>query len=191
MFAQLFKRGKPHVTVECVAAAQDKGYYGDGLLYLELRGATEATRAIWANIVKRRDERSLTPTNVKLINPGDRTGTISVIPRTKYHMRIKGDRLAMFHHKLDRLHRNYVLGGDDETPPPHFQITLQQKIDIPFLQEWTQTIWKKALELELVEKMDSFGISCYEIKQYANWHQVLTLLYEKGELQLYGPTRSS
>ncbi len=188
MYATLIKRNRAQHTVECPAITQDEVY--DGLIYLELRGPQEATRAMWAHLVRHRRERSVVKTNVH-INQGLRTFAVAVLPgRSKYHKRILGDRLIMINHRADKVQREFLLEGTKDEPSPWFVVAVQQKIDVPFLSQWTKIVWQEAIKKELIKQIPAWEMSCWQlVSQDWRWQEMIENLWKGGKIN-YGQARS-
>ena len=173
MQLNFYKNKKLNLTLQCCAIALDDDiWHGSGLLYLDIFGATEAMETVHAHLVKHRKGHNPTVTNLELV--GEEITILQVVPRTKYHKIYEQGHLLIINPHLNRLNRDWLLGGDENTPSPWFRITLAQKIDVPFLPQWADTLWTRGLKEGLISPAQCWGVNCWKIeKQTQNWRELV------------------
>ncbi len=188
MLLQLRNQKHPHVIeveARLIAMVIEQA---DGLIYLDMQGPEVALNAIWANIVKHRTKRSVTPTNVYVFNPElgrtmDTRDWLHVLPGCRYFSRmVHKTRHVMFNSFASKISQKYIFGGDDQTPSPWFKTALQKNVDLPFIPEWLDIIWQKAVERGHVLPVPAHNINCWHIDYSADWHQILLELREEDKL---------
>jgi hypothetical protein len=125
----------------------------DGIVILALQGPQQAIRAVWANVVKNRRERSATPTEVILFR-GMKKEVLKVDPTNRYHMVTLNDwdALAVLREDVNRIQAKYILGGSEESPSPWFPNALKKLDKLPYKTEWLPTIWQQAIESNLIKE---------------------------------------
>lgn len=171
-------------TTPCVAYVEDNE---DGLILLELTGATSAVEAMWAHIVKGRTERSLTPTTLHF-NVGSVSHNLRVIPQTSYKRATsQRDRMIVQHEGLSRYRYDYLLKGDMDTPSPWFYQALALKLPYPVLLHWAKPLWIHAIDGNLIRPIPTaYGVSAWKLHAndyYLNgWQKLISTLVKKKVL---------
>lgn len=142
------------------------------LILLELYGATEAMRAIFANIVKHRPKQTGYDSSVMtevVVNESK----IKVIPTDRYQTLTINGHLFIINAGLSAKDRHYIIDGDDVTPSPWFFQLLQRQVpDVPILREWTDELWKLGIKHKLVKACDTHGGGgrmFWRINKSASW----------------------
>lgn len=171
-------------TTPCAAYVE---HDSDGLILLELTGATSAVEAMWAHIVKGRTERSLTPTTLHF-NVGSVSHNLRVIPQTSYKRATsQRDRMIIQHEGLSRYRYDYLLKGDMDTPSPWFYQALALKLPYPVLKHWTKPLWIHAINSNLVVPIKTaYGVSAWTLHAddyyLTGWQKLITNLIKKKVL---------
>lgn len=142
------------------------------MVMLELYGATEAMRAIWANIVKHRPKQTGYDSSVITeVVVGE--SKLKVIPTDRYQTLMIDGHLFIAHAGLSVKDRQYIVEGDDKTPSPWFFQLLQRQVpDVPILQEWTTALWVLGIQHKLVKACDVYGGGgrmFWRINKSASW----------------------
>ena len=149
---------------------------GRELMMLELCGANTSIRAIWANIVKSRNQRDGNGTDVYYYEGGDMQN-IAVIEKEKYLSKSYPNRILIYSKRFAEKGRVAFLGGTFENPPAHFIDAFKMKAqNIPFLPSWSVSLWKMGLEIGGVKPLTVFStnnISAWEIIETSKWQEAL------------------
>jgi hypothetical protein len=143
------------------------------LVYLEMFGALEGQRAIWANIVKHRTGTTGHDPTVKTEVTVD--GKIVIVhPADRYLQMTVRNHVCVLHGSMAHAERAYIIGGSMEQPSPWFYQFLQKQIDgLPFLEEWLPQLWKLGLEHELIVSCQTQGTAemFWAINKRASWRR--------------------
>lgn len=182
MYAML--RRSKNVSFQTFAAGyvEDQSY---GLVYLDLNGPEEATRAIWSHLVKGRKGSEVVDTNAYIYIPGSHsTHPIRVhtnLTAKKIHE--KRD-LVMLHPGLIKTKPTFILGGDEGTPSPWFRTYLERQIDIPILPEWVPALWRAGIKDVGIKKCSlCLGLNGWRVHTSSvSWQATLQDLYKSGEI---------
>ena len=154
----------------------------DGLLLLELTGVDTQNRAVWANIVKHRPERTLTLTDA-IFQMGQKVEPIGVIPTTKYHKVERPGRVLLLHDGLTRFQMNFLLGGSHDQPSPWFAAALQATVPLPVLDHWITPLWKAAIaeKLLLLAQVIAGPVNVWRLShETATWRRMISrMVYAK------------
>lgn len=168
-----------HTTPAAAFAANDDA----GLLLLELTGPDIANRAVWANIVKARTERSLTPTQATFHQAGQAV-PIMVIPTTKYHKVEQPGRLILLHAGFTRWRLQLLFDGG-ETPNPWFLAGWQSNLPLPILPHWAGLLWAAGIKHNLVTRPDhTYGpVVIWHVNwDLARWQHLVQTLVKQRKL---------
>lgn len=134
--------GRKRFAVPVVSFAHDDE---QGLVLMELAGATNANRAIWAHLVKRRTERSLTTTNITVEGPAS-SSVVQLVPgKQVFVTRTVGTHLLILHRRVTQSISTILLGGTLEEPSPHFRRTMNMYCPFPVLEAWLPILWRQAV----------------------------------------------
>ena len=146
------------------------------LMMLELCGPDTAIQAIWANIVKGRNSRDGTQTDVKYFDDTDGS-TLCVIEKEKYLKKSWPGRLLIYAKAFGEKQRTAFLGGTYEEPPIHFMDAFKAfNQNIPFLPHHDKILWKMALEIKGVKPLQSFSssnIGAWQICECKEWPEAI------------------
>lgn len=158
------------------------------LLLLALEGPEQATRACWANVVKKRRGTRLTDTELTL-KTQTKEMVVSVFPNSRYHSCREGDVLIVLNHRLDKLNSRFVIGGDEETPSPWFPRALEKLDRLPYMAAWIPTLWRAAIQDDLIVPMstDYASIRVWRVgNNQARWQSIVRHLLRDGRLEVTG-----
>jgi hypothetical protein len=146
------------------------------LLWMELTGPEQACKAIHAHIVQGRTTHNLTKTNV-VTSEGASTQSIYVQPQAGAYFQVrKPDGLIVASTKLDRLHCEVIMWGDEETPSPWFGRAMNKIENVPYLPEWLPRLWTLGLQRGTIHELPAQAgdIRFWEVKQvYTYWRQII------------------
>jgi len=179
--------GKTRYAVECVAVAE----YCHELIFLEIASrSNQAVRAIWANIVKARKGKSLKATEISV----DDTAFLWVNPDTKYHHReltetdAKGQpvfRLIVINQAADRFNREYISAKTEGETSAYFLSTVQRFIDVPFLADWTDTLWTAGQKRNMIRACKGHGCTFWKVDHDATaWQSLVGELFNSNVLSV-------
>jgi hypothetical protein len=170
------------LRLTCAGIAQSKQ---GAMIYFELIARDpQSINAFRANIYKNRRTTQLVSTDIKVFDPKGEERIVRVIPKTKYHLLNTNHHYVIMHEGFDKLHMNYLLGGDDETPSPWFQYAVQNFISVPFLSQWTQELWQAAVAESLVEKLSAQGVTAWRLyRRGDDWQELILSLRKDGGLR--------
>jgi hypothetical protein len=155
------------------------------LLILELAGPDSGRRAIWSNIVKGRKANSREHTDV-VFQVGGIKINVMVTPTkaNKYHQVKDRDRTILIHDSLSRFRYEYLLGGTEDEPSPWFFGAFQMNLNLPTLNHWTETLWRHAVDEEIIKPVQSHGsVTVWHAHWYEpRWSKLITELVKTGTL---------
>ena len=144
------------------------------LLFIELHGEPEPCRRIWAHLVKSRPERSLTITQVTIDDM-----QLHVMPGQKY-FRLQDPPFMLAHIGFHKDRMEYLLGGDEATPPQLFHQALRRITMMPYKLSWLPTIWQEGQESgRFILPMKSQGINAWMLSQSNHWDKLIIELVKK------------
>lgn len=178
-------KGKALYTVQVPSfiAGHD---YDEGLLWMEMAGAEQACRAIWAYLVKKRTERKPTKLAGISVREGMQIHNIYIDPTIKYYSAVTTHGLVVFHQDFSRLSGRLMLGGDWSIPSPWFQASFQKLVSVPFLPEWIPALWKCGIENELItEPKTVIGpVRVWKlVSNYDKWARLVRNIVREGKWQ--------
>lgn len=161
-------------SVEAVSFITDpKNSWNSPTLYMEMKGDASSMRAIWAHLVKHRDDEK---TNIKLHTNMDEI-SLSVTKGTKFVSQTHDGHMFIYTNEFGETSRKYFIGGDNETPPEMFLDSFRINVPhIPILPEWINPLWKTGLEKQGIVPMRVFSnnqFNCWKIKDKFSWEDLI------------------
>lgn len=181
MYAYLDKKGTPTFQVAVPSYALSSRY-NPVPYWLELVGPQQSCRALWANLVKKR-ERRYESSNV-VLSVGSTAYYLYNDESARFHSLPTSAGLLIIANGLDKLHGRLLLGGDSTTPSPWFQAALQRQVNVPFLPEWQEKLWQKGIAsgmLHAPELQDGVTLWLFESSN-DRWAKMITEMVKKREV---------
>ena len=150
------------------------------VIYLEAEAADTVLKGLFSVLAMgKKGERGRATTLAAVKEPGERPRPIMVNRDEKYlttyHETTDGRRrIVVINERVDMFRRQYIFGGTEETPAPHWADMLARHIEIPYKDDWAPALWKKGIEEGTIEKADSIGVNAWHVsRSVTKWERVL------------------
>lgn len=140
---------------------------GNELWFLSMLGHQQAVRAIWARLIKG---------EAGFLSSTELGGEPTPLAREAWETwRFTGTRLpsgSAYHGMLipeiaayatDRLDFLLLVREQDDAAPLHFRF-LARRLDLPLHPSWAEWLWRRGLENEEVQELESVGLRAYRCR---------------------------
>jgi len=187
------RKARELYRVQCPTMIANREY---GTVWLEMYGPEQSVRAIAFHIKGHPDlkgRRTMQQlTNLHYYNEeGGTTSMLQFDPGTvpDYKMiTITKDHepgfitMLFIHPWFSRMEQRFILGGTVDEPSPWFANAFQKVVPIPFMESWTEELWKAAVNKGLVQPLDSTKLAWQINSSKWQWQRLVESMIKAGTL---------
>jgi hypothetical protein len=170
-------KGRTRHTVAVNAYAMTRNNH---LIYLDARGAQQATRALWARLCNASADGGRGGARVQINGK-----SVNVDKGEKWRKIEAPGRLVLVNKQATADALSYVIEHDSNKETPSQARDVIARADVPALDGWSDAIWRRARCAGLVEKMEFCrGCSAWQVRYNGEkWREALTAAHAAGELK--------
>lgn len=156
----------------------------DELLVARLEASPTMTQAVFSNLVKYRQHKNWTPTDLEVFT-GTESTRLMVKPGLSRYTRTMGadGSMKIINLRFHSLKPEFLFGGDEGKLSPWATSCMTLFPTLPYKDSWIPTLWDKAVEAGLVKEVpyNNFGVPVWQVvRNNANWQRMLTDMVQEG-----------
>jgi hypothetical protein len=150
LIAVLYKKGQTANSLPINALVIDRD---SGLLtiYIELiTRSISVFNRFTANVRRNRHTEKIVDTDILIANADNMADAkhLRMKPKQKLHEFHQGEIHGWIDGRFGEF--EYLLGGSEKEPPPHFLAGMRALVEVPFLDDWATDLWQRGLQIELI-----------------------------------------